>query len=73
MYYLELRYTNGKVIRLPEPYFMWQEAYAASLKRVCSQYTVSIVQAQMKGKCYVKSIQKLFIEPKIQTFNCRRL
>ena len=44
MYYLELRYTNGKVIRLPEPYFMWQEAYTASLKRVCSQYTVYIVQ-----------------------------
>ena len=44
MYYLELRYTNGKIVRLPEPYFMWQEAYVASLKRVCSQYTVYIVQ-----------------------------
>lgn len=44
MYYLELRYTNGQVVRLPEPYFLWQEAYTASLKRFCSQYTVTIVQ-----------------------------
>ena len=44
MYYLELRYTNGQVVRLPEPYFLWQEAYTESLKRFCSQYTVTIVQ-----------------------------
>ena len=44
MYYLELRYTNGKVIRLPEPYFLWQEANRAALQRVCAQYTVCIVQ-----------------------------
>ena len=44
MYYLELHYTNGKVIRLPEPYFMWFEANRAAQQRVCSQYTVYIVQ-----------------------------
>lgn len=44
MYYLELHYTNGTVIRLPEPYFLWQEANRAALQRVCAQYTVCIVQ-----------------------------
>ena len=43
MYYLELHFTNGTSVRLPEPYILWQEAYAASLKRISAQYTVVIV------------------------------
>ena len=34
MYYLELHLTNGKIVRLPEPYYLYQDAYRASLKRI---------------------------------------
>ena len=44
MYYLELHYTNGKIVRLPEPYYLWQEANRAALARFCALYTVYIVQ-----------------------------
>lgn len=44
MYFIELRYTNGKIIRLPEPYFLWQEAYRASLQFISAQYTAYIAQ-----------------------------
>ena len=43
MYYLELHYTNGKVVRLPEPYILWSEAQEASIKRTCSEYIVYVV------------------------------
>lgn len=44
MYFIELRYTNGKEVRLPEPYLLWQEAYRVSMKFISAQYTVYIAQ-----------------------------
>jgi len=32
MYFIELRYTNGRSFVLPQPYNMWQEAYEALLR-----------------------------------------
>lgn len=45
MYFIELRYTNGKTVRLPEPYISWQEAYKILLDRYAAKpyYTASIV------------------------------
>lgn len=45
MYIIELRYTNGKTVRLPEPYFLWQQANKALLERYAANpyYTASIV------------------------------
>jgi len=45
MYFIELRYTNGKVVRLPEPYFLWQQANKALLERYSANpyYTATIV------------------------------
>ncbi len=39
MYYIELHYTNGETVRLPEPYVLYMEAYRAMLERypTCSQ------------------------------------
>lgn len=44
MYFLELHYTNGKVIRLPEPYILWAEAQEAAIKMTCAEYSVYVVQ-----------------------------
>lgn len=44
MWFLELHYTNGKVVRLPEPYYMWADAEAARGKIMGPYYTVEIVQ-----------------------------
>lgn len=45
MYFIELHYTNGNVVRLPEPYILWQDANRAVLARYAnnSYYTASIV------------------------------
>jgi len=45
MYFIELRYTNGKVVRLPEPYFLWLHANAALLDKYAANpyYTATIV------------------------------
>ncbi len=45
MYFIELRYTNGKTVRLPEPYILWQDANRAVLARYANNpyYTASIV------------------------------
>lgn len=45
MYFIELRYTNGQVIRLPEPYFLWQQANQAILDKYKANpyYTATIV------------------------------
>ena len=44
MYFLELHYTNGKVVRLPEPYYMWMDADRARDKLMSPYYTIEIVQ-----------------------------
>ena len=44
MYYLELYFSNGQAIRLPEPYLLWSQAQEAALKRFSAEYTVVIVQ-----------------------------
>lgn len=44
MWFLELHYTNGKVIRLPEPYYLWMDAERARGKIMSPFYTVCIVQ-----------------------------
>ena len=45
MYFIELRYTNGNVVRLPEPYILWQDANRAVLNKYANNpyYTASIV------------------------------
>jgi hypothetical protein len=45
MYFIELKYTNGKSIRLPTPYFMYMDAHSDLLKyHTCKQeYTAVIV------------------------------
>ncbi len=45
MYFIELRYTNGKTVRLPEPYISWSEANRAVLNKYANNpyYTASIV------------------------------
>jgi hypothetical protein len=45
MYFIELIYTNGKVVRLPEPYFLWPHANEALLDKYAANpyYTATIV------------------------------
>lgn len=45
MYFIELRFTNGKILRLPEPYILWMEAHREVISKYSckSQYTASIV------------------------------
>ena len=45
MYFIELRYTNGKTVRMPEPYITWQEANTNLLDRNAAKpnYTANIV------------------------------
>lgn len=45
MYFIELRYTNGKSVRLPEAYILWQDANRAILDKYAANpyYTASIV------------------------------
>ncbi len=45
MYFIELHYTNGNVVRLPEPYILWQEANLAILDKYTANpyYTAGIV------------------------------
>lgn len=45
MYFIELRFTNSKVVRLPEPYILWLEANRELISKYSckSQYTASIV------------------------------
>ena len=37
MYFIELRYTNGKTVRLPEPYISWSEANRAVLNKYATR------------------------------------
>ncbi|MFV0626861.1 MAG: hypothetical protein ACK5N8_05900 [Alphaproteobacteria bacterium] len=44
MYFIELIYTNGKSVRLPEPYILWLEARETLNRYVGkAQYTAIIV------------------------------
>lgn len=45
MYFIELHYTNGNVVRLPEPYILWQDANRVILDKYAANpyYTASIV------------------------------
>jgi hypothetical protein len=45
MYFIELHYTNGNVVRLPEPYILWQDANRAILDKYVANpyYTAGIV------------------------------
>lgn len=45
MYFIELRYTNEKTVRLPEPYILWLEANKAVLEKYSTNpyFTASIV------------------------------
>lgn len=45
MYFIELHYTNGKIVRLPEPYILWQEANRAIVDKYAANayYTATIV------------------------------
>jgi hypothetical protein len=45
MYFIELRYTNGKVVRLPEPYILWLQAHQVLLDKYATNpyYTATIV------------------------------
>ena len=44
MYYIELRYTNGEIVRLPEPYLLWQDAKQALNHYIRPEYTAYIAQ-----------------------------
>ncbi|MBQ8677589.1 MAG: hypothetical protein IJ529_03885 [Alphaproteobacteria bacterium] len=44
MYYIELRYTNGEIVRLPEPYLLWQDAKQDLNHYNRPEYTAYIVQ-----------------------------
>ena len=45
MYFIELRYTNGKSVRLPQPFILWQQANREVLSNYASNpyYTAVIV------------------------------
>lgn len=45
MYFIELRYTNGKSVKLPNPFVLYQDAYREVLNNYASNpyYTAVIV------------------------------